>query len=148
MIKETPDPEITTGLYTEDPTACVTGICPLFLIINWDTFLSSNLITSSPIRTSPVLSQPTVEKTFTLLPSPSVESSSFSKRVFVDIAKNPFTVSGAKAIFHITSSSKVPSGNTLSTVADAYPYSSDGFCTTTLPIRDLGSPDTTFTFSA
>jgi len=77
-----------------------------------------------------------------------VDGKSFSSLVFVEIANDPLTVSGANTIFQILSPSKFPSGKTLSTVAEAYSYSSDGSCTILDPIKDFGSPETTFTFKA
>ena len=86
---------------------------------NWVTFLSSNSIVSSPIKTFPNAGHPTVEKTSILSPPLYVLGNSFSSLVFVEIANVPFTVSGAKTMFQIFSSSEVPSAYTLSTVAEA-----------------------------
>jgi hypothetical protein len=88
-------------------------------MMNCVIFLSSNEIFSSLINTSPVRSHPIVENTSILLPKPLDDNRSFSKRVFVETEKEPFTVSGARTIFQICSSSKVPSAKTLSTTAEA-----------------------------
>ena len=72
----------------------------------------------------------------------------FSNLVFVEIWNSPLTVSGATTIFQIASPSIVPWAITLSTVADAYPYSSVADCTIFLPIKSFGFPDTTFTLRA
>jgi len=144
----TPEPSIITGLYTESPTLWLYVISPLFLITNCVIFFSSNLIVSSPIKISPVLPQPIVENTLTRLPTPAVCDKDFSNVVLVEIANSPVTVSGANTMFQIFSPSAVPSGYTLSTVAETKSYSSVSGWIICFPIRSLGSPETIFTFSA
>lgn len=73
-----------------------------------------------------MLSHPIVEKTLILFPSVLVDNKFVSNLVFVDTENFPFTVSGAKTIFQTFSPSASPSYDTLSTTAEANPYSSDG----------------------
>ena len=89
-----------------------------------------------------------VEKTLTRLPTPSFWERFFCSVVFVETANSPVKVSGANTMFQIFSPSAVPSGYTLSTVAETYPYSSVSGCTITCPIKSFGSPEMTFAFKA